>query len=285
MLLERPSLGLRYFAPSQPLRGLISSYYVFHADVPRFSDLMRADLPQIRFMVRGSAHYQIADGESVQAPMVTLLGPTYRATRFDVQGPLLVFGVGLLPAGWAALVREDASLFANCIADASRLVGRTFEDLLEMLANVRTSQAVDLLDRVFRGLFAGTLDPPLWLTRTTEQWLSHSPSPQVDDLVAALGISSRQVERLVRRVYGGTPKLLARKYRTLKIASEMNDRGASWQEVAGDAYSDQSHLIREFRQFTGMTPRQLVGQSTPVTRLTFERRKLIGTLPELTSRT
>src|SRR5688500_8891625 len=99
--------------PAPELRGFISSYYVFWADLPKVTDVVRADLPQVRFMLAGKGEYCFANGGCVPTPEISLIGPTMGASRFAVEGPLLVFGVALLPAGWAALVRDDASRHAD----------------------------------------------------------------------------------------------------------------------------------------------------------------------------
>ena len=280
--LERPPIGLRYYAPSPPLRSVISSYYCFHANLPFYADLMRADLPQIRFMLAGHGHYVFSDGATMVTPDVAIIGPTFGSTRFEVTGPLLVLGIGLLPAGWAALVREDASSFADRVDDAVALFGGVMSDALDQMATKATiERCFAIVDGVMRILFARMEEPPLWFTRLTDHWLSETLSPEVDRLVAAIGMSGRQVERLAKRVYGAPPKMLARKYRALKAASLLASQRSSWQEVAGDAFFDQSHFIREFKQFTGLTPTQMMNDPSPVTRLTFERRKLTDILPPL----
>ena len=221
----------------------------------------------------------------MRAPEVTLIGPTFSATRFTASGPLLVVGIGVQPAGWAALIREDASRYAGKVVDAVDLLGSA---MVDMLASLRSCRAADdvatLLDTILAELFARSQEPPLWLTGLIDQWLASSMSPEVDDLVRQVGMSGRQVERLARRIYGAPPKLLARKYRALRAASELADGHRRWQDVAGDVFFDQSHFIREFKQFTGLTPTQLINKPTPLTRLTFDRRKLVGELPELTLR-
>jgi methylphosphotriester-DNA--protein-cysteine methyltransferase len=124
-------------------------------------------------------------------------------------------------------------------------------------------------------------DAPVWFTRMTDSWLTGAPSPEVDELVATAGMSARQVERLARRIYGAPPKLLARKYRALRAASVLGSADLPWQDVAGDAFYDQSHFIREIKHFTGLTPRQFQRDIPPVTRLSLQRRELTGRLPEL----
>ncbi len=286
MRIDRPPIGLRYLTPAASLRSVISSYYIFHADLPHFSDMMRADLPQLRFMISGGGSYRFGDGSVSLAPPVSLLGPTFGSTRFTVTGPLLVAGIGILPAGWAALIRDDASRFADTVVDASDILGAVVHDSLDAMRNAPSQENIaDCMDALMRILFARVQEPPLWFTRLTDHWLASTSSPEVDRLVADAGISSRQVERLARRIYGGPPKLLARKYRALKAASLLSEGEAGWADVAGDSFSDQSHFIREFKQFTGLTPTQLLNNPSPVTRLTFERRKLIGDLPELTLKT
>ena len=283
---DRPPIGLRYVPPTDSLRTVVSSYYVFHADLSHFADMMRADLPQIRFMISGWGHYHLPDGTSVRAPDISLIGPTFGATRFSAHGPLLVVGIGLLPAGWASLIREDASQYADRVVDAVDVLGGMLADTLDALRAARSHEAItQILDAMMRVLYTRVQEPPLWFTRLTDHWLASSPSPEVDQLVHEAGMSGRQVERLARRIYGGPPKLLARKYRALKAASALAEGKARWQDVAGDAFFDQSHFIREFKQFTGITPTQLINNPTPVTRLSFERRKLVGELPELTLRT
>lgn len=282
MQLVSTPIGLRYFVPSPLLRNFVSSYYVFHADVDYHTDLMRADLPQLRFLVCGSADYHFSDGLKAVAMPCSLLGPTFGAYRFEVRGPVLVLGIGLQPAGWAALIKEDASVFANRIHDAVPLFGNILNDALDELRGIeKHHHMAEAADRLMAMLVRNAAEPSLWFARLTDKWLASSLSPEVDKLVSAAGISSRQVERLAKRIYGAPPKVLARKYRALKAASELSQSEAPWSEVVGDAFSDQSHLIREFRQFVGVTPAQLISRPPLVMQMSIQRRRVIGTLPEL----
>ena len=275
------AIGLRYFAPAPDLRRHLSAYYIFRADLPQVSDVIRADMAQLRFMVSGLGSYGFADGRCIAAPEITLLGPTTAATRFDVAGPVLVFGVGILPAGWAALVEEDASLFADSLVDAVDVFGGMLEDTLDaMRFDNRGSRMIAMVDAVMRGLLMNAVDAPYWFTSMTDRWLTEDASPSVDVLIREAGVSARQVERLARRIYGAPPKLLARKYRALRAATRFAD-APGWADAAGDAFYDQSHFIREFKHFNGQTPSQFQRAPTPVTRLTLARRKLIGSLPRL----
>lgn len=274
---------LRYFAPAAPLRGLISSYYWCETGLPVLNDRMRAELGQVRFIVEGGLRYGFADGRIADCPRALLSGPTSGPVATQATGPFRVFGAGLMPAGWSALIGCDAADLADDLTDLGGVVGGKAERLLDALAAaVDDAARVALADTFFLSLLARGRTAPLWFTQVTDDWLTASPNPQVDELVAATAMSVRQVERWTRRHYGASPKLLARKYRALQAAVRLGTgEAASWAEAAGDAFYDQSHFIREFRTFVGTTPARFVADAAPVSRLTIARRRLLPGMPKL----
>lgn len=276
-------VSLRYFAPAGPLRGLISSYYLFQVDAARMTDLLRAELAQVRFILKGRLLSSFSGGEPIDCPRAMLSGPTSGPIVFEVHGPLTVVGVGLMPAGWAALIGCHADELADDVAPLDALLGPVVARTYERLANTCCPENIaPVLDALFLTLAERAHSAPLWFTDAADAWLTGSPSPQVDDLIEAAGVSARQVERLARRYYGASPKLLARKYRTLQAAVRMGTGEApTWMDAAGDAFYDQPHFIREFKQFVGMTPHRFAVDSAPVLRMTIERRRQLPTMPKL----
>lgn len=283
--MSRPRFSLRYFAPAAPLRSWIGSYYLFETDLSAIADTLRAELPQVRFLILGAGTLAFGPAPPVPLPTAALCGPTNVAIRFEAQGPLRLFGAGLLPAGWAALVGAGADELADQVIELDHVAGPAAHRCWMQMAEARRArEIVGAADAFFLLLSAIARPPPLWFTRTADEWLSERTNPSVDDLVGMLGMSSRQVERLCQRIYGAPPKQLARKYRTLKAAVRygLNPRGG-WEAAAAGAFYDQSHFIREFRAFVGMTPGQFVAEGAPwISRLTIAKRQALATLPKLT---
>lgn len=60
------------------------------------------------------------------------------------------------------------------------------------------------------------------------------------------------MRRIALEYYGAPPKILAMKYRALRLAAEMCQGGGLGETL--QAYADQSHMIRDFRRFVGWTP-------------------------------
>ncbi|MGI4876503.1 MAG: helix-turn-helix domain-containing protein [Janthinobacterium lividum] len=276
---------IRYFEPAAELRPYLSSYYWFETDAALVDDLIRAELGQVRFIVAGSSAYCF-DGRYVDCPSTVLTGPTLSPVRFIAEGPLKVFGAGILPAGWSALIREAADRLADDAIDLGDLggpVGPAARDCLGRLtAAASDGERVAAADAFFTTLGRRARAVPRWFTQLTDDWLTASPNPQVDALIAASAMSSRQVERLCQRVYGGSPKVLARKYRALQAAARLGDDDArGWADAAGEAFYDQSHFIREFKQFIGTTPNRFAGAAAGAVQLAAARRRMLPNLPKL----
>jgi AraC-like DNA-binding protein len=90
-------------------------------------------------------------------------------------------------------------------------------------------------------------------------------SASIGAVAAELGASERSLRRAFHDAVGMGPKAyakLTRFHRALAAA-----RGAAhvdWARIAVEAgYFDQSHLITDFRQLTGVTPRALLGELLP----------------------
>ncbi len=278
------SFALSYFSPAAPLRSWVSSYYLFEADAPALMDTLRAELPQVRFMFQGTGTFSYGGGAEIPMPRTALCGPTNVAVTFRAKGPLRIFGAGLLPAGWAALVGAGASEFSDMLSDLSDVAGPVAKRSLDRMGEARNHrEIVAAADAFFLLLSMQAKPPPLWFTRAADDWLSTSINPDVNELVAATGMSARQIERLALRVYGASPKLLSRKYRTLQAAVRLGlEPELGWETAANGAFYDQSHFIRDFKTFVGMTPSQFADKDSPwLARLTIAKRQTLVTMPKL----
>ncbi len=278
---------LGYFAPPPYLRSYFRSLYIFHVDAASYSDVTRADVPQMRFMLTGGGHYHFQDGSVVRTPELCLLGPTLGATRFVLEGAGHVVGVSLLPAGWLSLHGADSSMMADRLCDMVAHGGPDYAthlaELRGMAADEQDEDAVVAAVWAFLAERVRPLPPGTWrLLEAVDSWLTDEASPRVEALVQSTGLSARQLARLTNRLYGAPPKLLSRKYRALRCSARIALDRESWQALCDDgAFYDQSHFIREIKHFIGLTPHQLLTEPSAVAQLTLLRRSLGGDVAAL----
>jgi AraC-like DNA-binding protein len=91
------------------------------------------------------------------------------------------------------------------------------------------------------------------------QYIIHTNSDmKIETLARQAGISNRQLERKFQTSVGFSPKVFLRLMRfqkTLRIAQSQTVRSLT--DIAYAAgYFDQSHFIREFKEFAGFSPRE-----------------------------
>jgi methylphosphotriester-DNA--protein-cysteine methyltransferase len=274
---------LDYRLPDESFRDRFSLFYEFRADVPHFADDERADLAQVRFLLSGEGTYTFADGHTAPAPKVQIVGPTTGPTHSDTRGPILLFGVGVLPAGWAQLLDIDASLLVNRVVDGTELFGAAAVEAFDALKNAENIEhRVRIGHRLAEGLAKRGPAAATGFTKVVDAWLESSHSPDVDELVRACGVTRRQVERNCKRYYGAPPKVLARKYRALRAAMALAKGEASADTLLSEGFYDQSHLIREVKAFTGVTPKKFTEDLPTLAQLVMKRTEFEGLNPLIT---
>jgi AraC-like DNA-binding protein len=242
--------------PGPALADHFSFFYHFQQSNDRFEAVDRADYAQFRFILRGhNGQYRFIDGTEQAMPDIYVLGPTTGPAAFSGEGVIDVIGVGLMPDGWAALVPMDASAAANRLFDAEDLFG---DIVIEAQAALRATDDFDARIAIFEAMLVALMARKRadyhGFVRQVNEWLAESPAPDVNDLIAVTGLSASQVQRGCRRFFGAPPKVLARKYRALRAAVALTHRDAELDDMLAEGFYDQSHFIRELKEFTGMTP-------------------------------
>lgn len=87
----------------------------------------------------------------------------------------------------------------------------------------------------------------------------------VGELCDRLGLSNRHLIAQFRRLVGLPPKTLTRTLRFQAVVNAtLQERKADWSRLAYRfGYADQSHLVREFKRFSGVTPSEYLGRQAP----------------------
>ncbi|WP_448659666.1 helix-turn-helix domain-containing protein [Sphingomonas sp. CJ99] len=274
-------MQLEFALPSAEVAPYVSVFYLFRDNSPVFEGIERADVGQIRFMLSGQGALSFPGGYVEQSTPIMVNGPGTGAASYRVDGPFHCFGASLRAIGWGAVIGLSAADRADHVTDGSLLFGEEGLALLERCRTLDTLAEMVALAEPFilrRAKLHPVPDDHRHVCEVVRQWLTQPGQIRVADLFAALPMSERQVTRLVNRYYGGPPKFLERKFRTLRAATEIAT-GRPPSEVAVHFY-DQPHMINEIRHFTGHTPGTLGAQMDPVLAMTL-REERFGELAPL----
>jgi AraC-like DNA-binding protein len=264
-------IKIDYIAPPAAVSELITILYHFRCDEPLIRDIQPASVGMLALFPHGKGHLRFANGRCDPNHEVALLTPLSAACHMEVQGPFHAIGASLSPLGWAALTGLNASEHGNRMYPAHSVLGQDIADLgAALIAAYRAGDmtgpdcAIRLADFIARAV--RPVDPRhAALIGQINRWLGGSFNPVIGDLLACTDYSQRQVQRLCERYFGLPPKALARKYRALRAAALWGLPALSPEAEAelGEAFFDQSHMIREITHFVGRTPARLADKTTP----------------------
>jgi len=95
--------------------------------------------------------------------------------------------------------------------------------------------------------------------------LAEKPDVSIEALAHDLGWSPKRLGFRVREATGVGPRLFRRLARFSRLVAKLQQNpAASWAQLALECgWFDQPHMLRDFREFAGVTPREFVARSMP----------------------
>jgi AraC-like DNA-binding protein len=256
-----PPVELSFFMPSEALRPYISSFYMMDvrlAPGTRIEDWLLPEWASLRMAQAGDCLAGIVPQDLAPRRGMMASGPTSFATRISI-GSARIWGIGVLPLGWARFVNASAADYADRISEVAQepawkalapVYDLAFTDRPE--PQVVAQRLEDHFSALLAASHAGEDEERI---RTTHRLLIDEEIGAVSDLSDHLRFSARTLERFCLKAFGFSPKLLLRRQRfTRSLARFLLDPGQTWTSTLDDHYVDQAHFVRDFRRFMGMSP-------------------------------
>jgi AraC-like DNA-binding protein len=192
----------------------------------------------------------------VRAPGAVLVGPYTRSFVIDTAEQTAVMGVSFHAGGAAPFLRERMDALSDRDTGLEDILGQSARSLRESLLDTADAEArLDVLEawllrRIGSARTHGAVTHALGLLHASPR------APRMDDIARTTGLSPRRFGTLFREHVGLAPKRYARALRFFNVVRDVHaSRHVDWAAVAADCgFSDQPHLVHEFRAFSGMTP-------------------------------
>jgi len=265
-----------FHLPAPALRHAISTYYILRVTgADEVEDIIHPEWANVRLVLSGRWRVRFAGQPLQSVPDAAMSGTLERgAVVWGTAGALV--GLGILPEGWVQLTAQPADAFSNRLRPLSDAFGPGADGLLPALrAASADGDALEILDRYFTSLLLHRL-PAAPIVRDAHAALISVTNRSVKDWADRLDLSTRQLERLCLRYFGLRPKRLLRRQRFLRTLATIRDvEPGSWSGLIDAQYVDQSHFIRDFHYFIGMSPSAYFARPQPFMREAGDRRKAL----------
>ena len=273
-LIQAPDASFAFEVASRPIPPALTPHvrswtgYVERSAAP----LRRRELPgpQVVVIFEFGPPIRVYEGGTERNPgrypggFVAGLEDAYSLTEHD--GYQSGFEMKLTPFGARTLFGIPLRELSHSVLSLRDLLPRDHRSIADRLASARSwDSRFDIVeDLLLRRAFATDqhLTPALWAAAKIE---AAGGAIEIGALCDELGYSHKHVLSLFRNDVGMSPKLYARLIRFDRVVRRLRaagvpalDKSQSWADLAFDhGYADQSHLARELKHFSGLTPNGL----------------------------
>lgn len=242
--------------PARPLRPYLQGYADYLEAEPRPFRRRHEPSGYVTFILNFAEPIQVempGTGVHLAAPaFVAGLHQTWAQT--DSSGVSRGLQLNITPLAARAVLGVRMSALSGDVVDLCDLIGTAGRVLLEQLEAAPDSAArFDLLDETIERALGRTDEPPPLVAEAWRRLQASHGAEGIAALAEDLGCSRKTLHASFDEHIGLPPKTVARIFRFQHAAEQVGR--APWSVIATDSgYYDQSHLIRDFRQFAGMTP-------------------------------
>ena len=245
------------FAPDKQLEPLIESYWLVSDDdtMPRLQKIVPDGFTEIIFHLGDPYRIRLYNEWEMQTESL-LAGQIRKHFFLENTGRSDIVGIKLKPTALNHLFGLDMHKFTDKVVDLSSVLGPYFFETGKRLQETKdSSEKVSFLNIHFKNLLSENPFRESAADRAVDIIFSKHGMLPVSAISGAVGIGERQLENLFKKYIGLSPKFYARIIRFSYIFTLVQENKQNWSGIAYDAsFFDQSHFIRNFKDFTGENP-------------------------------
>ena len=253
---------VKFFTPSDDLKNFVKYYWLVEVEDTTKSDsiakISPSGYPEIIFHFGDSVSIHTSEchlrGETTHA---IVAGQITQPVYINLNKDLNCLCVKLQPYALSSLFRINSLEFTNRAISlneiSSAIIPKQIYD--ELSETIDDSLKIAIIENHLRKLLNRNDNFFCPVTSFVIECFRNN-SLKINELSQALKISSRSLERKIKENVGVSPKML---YRIIRFNKTYNlikyNREINLQEITFLlGYFDLSHMIKEFKEFTGSSP-------------------------------
>lgn len=264
-------MNYQSFEPDQDLAAFVKCYWTLEspkAETPEKQTIVSDGCMEMIFHYGDLYKQYTGNGHSIIQPRCFLIGQLTRPLEIEPTGETGIFSIRFHPDGFLPFATIPIKEMENTAVSLEKLFGK---DGLEVEQKILTANSTRDRIKLIETFLINRLTDIETLDRivksAVETILTANGQLSVDELSKQTDINRRQLERKFLSAIGLSPKQLSKTIR-LQTALKMllNNNFKNFTTLAHEnEYYDQAHFIKDFKEFTGFTPKEFYGKSLKMT--------------------
>ena len=257
--------------PGERLKSYVKCYYMFESDSNVELDDMVFPGGHMEIIFNlGEGIWQSSVNEIYSTtPPVELWGKLTQPLAVKSVGKNKMLGIRFYAHSAAYFLNESIWEFNNQVADLRDLMGSPVKLLHAQLREVpELTKRIELIEHfLLRQLTSKhkKIDNIRMIGQIVREMQQQDDPENIDRIADRYHISARYLNKLFLEYTGVTPKLYSKIYRFKHSLELIAEKQCNLTSIAYECgYFDQSHFIRDFKSFAGVTPSAYSPDAYPV---------------------
>lgn len=254
-------MNYQIFQPKSSIAHLVRFFWILEGKGPYTHYTLPSSCPELIFHIKGR-FTELAGGKKQPSFTAGLHAQSMQTRRFHIAGEFGIFGVFLYPHAVPILFGLPSDEATGHLLDLDLIASGPGKALEEAVSGAcGTEQRIRLLEDFVENRAHGALNLPLF--QCIQEIIKKRGLVRITDLPNTACLSMRQFQRQFTRHAGLRPKLFSRLVRFEAVTESYGKTSAPLSEIAQNCgYYDQSHFAGEFRELSGISPKDYFsGQS------------------------
>ena len=260
-------MNYKVYNPSQELQSFIKCFWSLEAEATPLPEKQRVVPDGCMEMIfhYGDLYQQFfEDGSSIIQPRSFIYGQITLFLEIAPTGVSGIIAARFFPEGLAPFLRVPVSSLTDKAVSLEILFGESGKRLEDqVIAAKNNTERITLIEQFLLSELSKTKNFDTITKTCVEVILQSQGQLDVNELAGKVNINRRSMERKFTSAIGMSPKQLARAVRlqaTIKMLEQK--KFTSLTSLAYEnGYYDQAHFIRDFKEFTGMSPKSFYAGS------------------------
>lgn len=261
-----PSMNYQTFQPHPDLESLVSCYWTLEVSAENDAEKQRI-IPdgciEMAFILGDDIKRYTTQDDFILQPRAMVLGQTIEPFYIEPTGYVNTFAIRFYPYGFANFVSVPIKNLANKETPISELFEQHTAKELEqkIIEATNSSERIEIIENFLLDKFNEKTAIDNIVKTTIDALLLTNGSTSISAILKEDLSKRRQLERNFVKQIGVSPKQLGKLIR-LQTALKMllNTEAESLTNIAYESeYYDQAHFIKDFKEFTGINPKEFLG--------------------------
>jgi len=230
--------------PSKELGFYVEQFWIVRWD-------LRNKKPHIQENIPHPAVHMVLEKNNSR-----IVGAVTRKYSYCLKDAGKIFGVKFRPGGFYPFINSPVSKFTN----SSMSLKEIFENCDDLINEVLENKEDEMMVRCAEEFLCSQIPPEKdynieKISKIIEKIEADRSITRVENIVSFFGVNKRTLQRLFHVYVGVSPKWVIKKYRLHEVLEKFENGFVDIQDIIYElGYFDQSHFIKDFKEFTGIAP-------------------------------